>query len=84
MIRVTMFKGAFVKTVDAISTFYPDVKKEYILKTWNRNKTRTLYNMGYGFCGSCDYMIKTDIRHCKICGRQFRRTTRNKKWRDRN
>ena len=79
-----MFKGAFVKSVDDISTFYPDVKKRDILKRWNRNRTKVLYTMGYGFCSSCNYMIRTEHRNCKICGRQFRRRTRNKNWRNKS
>lgn len=77
-----MFKDAFIRSVDEIKVFYPDVDVRDILVTWNRNRTKQLYIMGYGFCGHCNYMIKVDQRGCNICGRQFRRRTRNSKWRE--
>ena len=71
-----------VKSVDFVSSLYPDVDKRNILITWNRNKTTILYLMGFGYCSTDQYMIKTDQILCAICGKKFRRRTRNKKWSD--
>lgn len=40
------------------------------------------YRDGYGYCTFDRFVIKTDERACRICGRMFRRSTvnNNKRW----
>jgi len=40
------------------------------------------YNRGYGYCTFDKFVIKTDERACRLCGRMFRRGTvnKNRRW----
>jgi rRNA maturation endonuclease Nob1 len=71
-----------MNTLERISGYYPNVRIENIKTTWNRNRTKIMYVMGFGYCSVCGYMVKTDNVFCAICGKKFRRRTRNKNWSD--
>lgn len=49
-----------------------DVQYNNIKVKWSRNQTGDLYRDGYKYCSNCEYMIKTLVYFCKVCGRKFR------------
>ena len=62
----------YIESVEQVMTFYPELKKEDILKTWSMRKHRVLILMGFKFCGECSIMIKTPDMTCRCCTRRFR------------
>lgn len=61
---------------------YPDVNIRLIKFKPSNRYLGDYYRNGYGYCTFDRFVIKTDERACRICGRMFRRSTvnRNNKW----
>lgn len=64
----------YIESVEQVMTFYPELNKEDILKTWSMRKHRVLILMGFKFCKGCSILVRTPDLSCRCCTKRF--TTR--------